>query len=249
VTSLLDAPPAAKTAAPAVALLGTITAHGVVVALASIAGASGAAQLQQLMPVTEMVEVELPKPPPPPPATPTVAPREPAMAPRVRPAAPAPPPAAAQAGQILDAKSEAVDFGDNFVTGAGESYAGGKTDSAGTSKQAVTDGAARGAGSAAPAIAVPPDLSQPPKLVTSTLWQCPFPPEADDADVHHAVVALRFEIGADGVMRSVSSSSDPGNGFGREAKRCAQSSRWLAARDRAGRPIPGVALVNVRFDR
>jgi outer membrane biosynthesis protein TonB len=80
-------------------------------------------------------------------------------------------------------------------------------------------------------------------------WDCPFPEEADDAGVDHAVVTLRVEVGGDGTVQSVRATSDPGHGFAREARRCAMSKRWSAGLDRAGNPANAVALVNVRFDR
>jgi periplasmic protein TonB len=255
VTSMLDAPPSKRGAAPVLAVAGTLAAHGALVVLASFAGVRAVSELQRSFPITELVQVELPAPSPPPPA-PVTPPTEPAVAPRARapksaPAPAAAPPAAAQAGQVLEAKSDFVDFGDRIVTGAGERFAGGTTDSAGTSRAAVRSDAARGAstglgsGPAAPAV----DLSRPPQLAGAAQWQCPFPPEADDAGVDHAVVSLRVQVAADGSVRNVSTTNDPGDGFGREARRCAASKRWVPALDGAGMAAAGVAFVKVHFDR
>ncbi len=41
--------------------------------------------------------------------------------------------------------------------------------------------------------------------------------------------------------------ADPGNGFGREARRCASSKRWQGGLDRLGHPVEAQATVNVRF--
>lgn len=252
-SSLLDAPPAKNSAAPYVAVVGTIAAHGAIVILASLFGARAISEVRKALSVTEMVEVDLPPPPPPPPA------EKPVVEPVTRPvvhqqaaATPPPePPAAAQAAEVLDAKAEAVDFGD-MVVGTGDAFAGGTTDSKGTSTTAVRDTAARGAAPppvvrapAAPAV----DLSRPPQLAGGARWDCPFPLEADDAGLDHAVVTLRVDVGSDGGVQRVSIVSDPGNGFGREARRCAGSKRWQAAVDRTGHPLAAAATVNVRFDR
>lgn len=250
-TSMLDAPSTKGSAAPVLAVVGTLAAHGSLVVLASLLGFRAATELGQAQSVTQMVEVELPTPTPTAPTpgpTPTPTPlARPRHAPRE--AEPPPAKAAAQAGQVLAASSDVIDFGEHFVTGTGDSYAGGVTDAAGTSKSAVRDVTARGTPTSPTPPAIVVDLSRPPYPSGSAQWQCPFPHEADDAGIDHAVVSLRVEVAADGSVRSVSTSNDPGNGFGPEARRCAGSKRWGAALDRAGRPVAGVALVNVRFDR
>jgi periplasmic protein TonB len=250
-TSLLDAAPETTRAASYVAIVGTIAAHGLAVLVASYVGVRGVSELQRLLPVTEMVEVELPEAPKTvADATPTATP-PPAKARVASPTPATPPPTAAQAGQVLDAKSDVVDFDDSVVTGAGDAYAGGVTDKSGTSTSAVRDVQAQGHGGgeakAPPAPA--PDLSRPPRLDGSAQWQCPFPAEADDAGIDHAVVTLRVEIAANGGVRNVTTVRDPGNGFGREARRCASSKRWLVGFDRSGRAIAASATVNVRFER
>jgi len=251
-SSVLDAPPPSNGAASYAAVIGTVATHGLLVVVASLVGVHGVSSIKKLLPATEMVEVELPEAPKQPPDAPepaTLTPRTKAVAPSPAP----PPPTAAQAGEVLDAKSDVVDFSDTIVTGTGDKYAGGVTDSTGSSTNAVHDPSARGDASGRAVKPAPPvvvvDLSRPPQLAGSAQWQCPFPFEADDAGVDHAAVGLRVEVAADGSVRSVSTSADPGNGFGREAKRCATSKRWTAALDRLGHPVAGVATVNVRFDR
>ncbi len=84
--------------------------------------------------------------------------------------------------KILDSSQDVVDFGNSFVTGTGDSFAGGVTDTAGTSTTAVRDTTARGDSGGvkpAPVPSSPPvDLSRPPKLAGGVSWQCPFPAEA-----------------------------------------------------------------------
>jgi protein TonB len=209
-----------------------------------------------------MIEVELPPPPAPVPE-PEPEPEPPKAAPPPAPApmraAPkpvepppeaAPPPAAAQAAALLDAPSDVVDFGDTFVAGQGTSYAGGTTESGGTSKAVVPALNARAAGVVGgTGTDVKADLSRAPRLAGGTQWDCPFPAEADDFGVDHAVVGLRVEVSADGRVTAANATSDPGHGFAREARRCALSKRWAPGLDRAGNAINGAAVINVRFDR
>jgi protein TonB len=55
---------------------------------------------------------------------------------------------------------------------------------------------------------------------------------------------------ADGTALSARIVDDPGFGFGEEAMRCAMSWRYVAARDRQGRPVRGSTLpFAVQFDR
>jgi protein TonB len=93
------------------------------------------------------------------------------------------------------------------------------------------------------------DRSRSPQLAGRAVWDCPFPEEADDDGVDHAVVTLRVEVSATGSVASVQASGDSSHGFGREARRCALSKRWAPALDRVGNSTAGVAIVNVRFDR
>jgi protein TonB len=249
VTSPLDAAPERSDSARALGYVGTVLVHGLMIAGASLLGVGGVQALSAPK-VTELVEVSLPVPPPRA-AEPVANAPAPARArsKAVARAAELPPAAAAQAGQILDAKAEVVDFGESFPTGSADGHVGGVTDGLGTSKRAVREGSARGAGP--PPVSPPPrpDLSRPPRLAGAAQWQCPFPPEADDAGIDHAVVTLRVEVAADGSVQRVSTTTDPGNGFGREARRCASSKRWTPGLDREGQSINASAVVNVRFAR
>jgi protein TonB len=201
---------------------------------------------------TEMVEVELPRTP----EKPLAAAPEPAPSPRMRapppPAdSPAPPPAAAQAGQVLAATDDdVVDLSDSVVVGAGQAYAGGVTEANGTAAHAVHDPRARAGGVEGGQGTEPRgDRSRRPRLAGGVEWDCPFPEEADDAGVDHAVVTLRVEVGADGRVLDVAVTADPGTGFGREARRCALGKPWSPGLDRVGTPMAAASVVNVRFDR
>jgi protein TonB len=251
-SSMLDEAPTRSRAGSLAAVLGTAACHGLVVIGVSLIGLRGAVELKRALPVTEMVEVELPKtepvvpPEPQAPALPTPAPRN------LQPSRSAaePPPTAARAGQVLDSR-EVVDFGETFVTGSGSSYAGGVTDATGTSKVAVRDATARGnaGGRGVESVAAPVDLSRAPELLGGDSWSCPFPAEADDAGVDYAVVKLRVSVGIAGELQGVSLVSDPGNGFGREARRCAATKRFKPGLDRDGKPAARAFVVNVRFER
>lgn len=248
--SVLDAPPRERTGASVVGVVGAVLTHAALVGLALTAGAK---IVQRVAPaaVTEMIEVELPEEPKPPP--PEEKPEPEPLPVRVRERdAPreAPPPAAAQAGQVLSAADDVVDFGDTFVAGSGSTHAGGVTHAQGTSRQAVRDtralaeGVVRGQGTNSVG-----SLSRPPQLAGGAQWDCPFPEEADMEGRDNASVRLRVEVASDGRVGGVAVMRDPGAGFGREARRCALRKRWSPALDRAGQPTAGAAIVNVRFVR
>jgi protein TonB len=229
-----------------------VALHAGLVLVATVVGARVVRHVTSAAPVTQMVDVDLP--PPAPEEKPVE--KAPAPAPAVRAHAakvadaPPPPPAAAQAGQVLTAPDEVVDFGETVVAGAGDSFAGGVTEAGGTAKHAVRDPGARAGGVEGGTGTDPAgDRSRPPSLAAGNEWDCPFPPEADDAGIDHAVVTLRISVTADGHVQEVRATSDPGNGFGREARACALSKPWTPALDRAGRAMAAFTLVNVRFDR
>ena len=228
--------------------------HAAVIGTATFVGAGIAREVAKPAVVTQIVEIETPALPPalpqetppeptPPPPTRAVSPREPTHE--------APTPAAAQASQVLAASDDAVDFGDSFVVGKGDNYAGGTTESDGTATHAVHQPQAHGSGVPAAAKPVVPavDHSRAPQLAGGSSWDCPFPAEADDAGLDHAVVTLRIEVAADGHVIQASATRDPGHGFGREAKRCALGKRWAPGLDHDGHAANAVTDVNVRFNR
>ncbi|HVW24969.1 MAG TPA: energy transducer TonB [Polyangiaceae bacterium] len=199
--------------------------------------------------VTEMIDIDKPFAPPAP--TAVSIPTPPARpAPRARrEATPEAAPAAARAAQVLAARDEVVDFGDAFVAGTSATYAGGATTATGTASRAVRSGSIHPEGGQGVGSGPAADHSRPPRLAGAAEWACPFPPEADDAGVDHASVRLGVAVGAHGDVGSVRALSDPGNGFAREARRCAMSKRWLPGLDRDGLPVAATVVVNVSFDR
>jgi protein TonB len=203
---------------------------------------------------TNFVDIELPKPVVPPVETVTPVPKAPD---EPRPAARAPTAAArrtAPAAAVLtkqDDPADAVDLTNTFVTGSASSYSGGAT-------MAGAAGAEPSAAPQASTHALPreeepsrsgPDRSSRAHLAGGARWRCPFPSEADAAQVDRAIVRLRVEVDASGKARGASVLRDPGLGFGREAMRCALTTAWNAALDRAGSPVVASVVVDVRFER
>jgi protein TonB len=208
---------------------------------------------------TQEIEVMKEDVPPPPPA-PTEAEQkpEPAPPPRAIPhEAPPPPAAPAQASKVLTQEpdpNEPVDLtGNTIVTGNAESYAGGTTASNGTSTHAVRGLASPGGVPTGTGGAPPPKVSGPDRSraasVGGTEWNCPFPPEADTAQIDEAYVTLQVEVRPDGSAGAVRVLTDPGNGFGREARRCAMNMHFPPALDHDGTPIPGSIKPKVHFSR
>jgi protein TonB len=229
-----------------------VSARAITMLLATMNGpVSGADSL------TQEIDVIKEEPPPPPAPTETEEKPEPAPPARVTPhEAPPPPAAPAQASKVLTQEpdpNEPVDLtGNTIVTGNAEAYAGGTTASNGTNTHAVRglsspEGAATAAG-AAPAKPSGPDRSRSAS-VGGTEWNCPFPPEADAAQIDEAYVTLQVDVRADGSPDAVRVLSDPGNGFGREARRCAMSKHFAPAQDHDGNAIAGSVKPKVHFSR
>ncbi len=206
-------------------------------------------------------EIEVVKeepPPPPPPEPPPEAKPEPA-APVAHPReAPAPPPPPAQAAKVLTREAdpnEPVDLtGNTIVQGNADSYAGGFTTAKGTNPTAVSNfvapaGVPNGAGSRPAAATGGRDLSRAASVGSTDWSRCPFPQEADTAQIDEARVSLQMEIRADGSPAAVRVLRDPGNGFGREARECALRQRYPPALDRDGNPIPATISFIVHFAR
>jgi len=199
----------------------------------------------------EVMKEDVPPPPPPPPTA--EAKPEPAPPPRAQPHEPPPPPAPAQAAKVLAQEpdpNEPVDLtGNTIVQGNAESYAGGFTAGNGKSAAAVQTapsptGVAGGTGPV-----TGPDRSRKCGNVGSSEWNAPFPPEADAAQIDEAYVTLQVDVRPDGSPGAVKVASDPGNGFGREARRYALTKRYQAGLDHDGAPIPCTFLVKVHFNR
>jgi periplasmic protein TonB len=178
--------------------------------------------------------------------TPMAAPApEPPVAPEPE-AAPAA--AAAEAAQALtQTESAASAPTDTLATGQGDAYAGGTTAQGGSSQHAVQAQNARAFGVEGGTGNAAPDRSRSAQLALGLKWDCPTPDEALEDGVEHATVGLLVEVDIDGSVLGVEVKSDPGYGFGREARNCALRKRWVSALDRAGQPLRAKRLVNVNF--
>ncbi len=221
-----------------------------------------AAHVSRPLDATEEIEIlkdEAPPPPPPPVVEPENKP-DPAPARAVPHEAPAPTPAPAQAAKVLTAETkpdEPLDLtGNTIVTGNADTFAGGFTASNGTNPNAVHSmpsptGVPGGTGTpqAAPPPPPGPDLSRAASLSGGSQWSCPFPPEADTAQVDEAFVALQVDVRPDGTPTAVRITQDPGNGFGREARRCAMNKHYQSALDHEGNAIAGTWKARVHFSR
>lgn len=206
-----------------------------------------------------------PPPEPEPEPEPEPAPKLEAPSPEVKPPddpyKDAPPPAPAAAQELLTAKADdPLDFSqDGFVTGKGPGGIGyvaeNGTAAESRSPKAQVGGDPKGTGTTLGApVPVPkaaaPDLSKPPTISGSSAWNCPFPPEADAAQVDQAVATIVVTVRPDGSPQSVSVTNDPGNGFGRAARTCALGRRYKSGLDRAGQPTTATTPpIRVRFTR
>jgi protein TonB len=226
-------------------------------ALVSVIAWIHTAQARLEGPVEEIdvTKEEPPPPPPPPTAEPEVKPEPVAPPHHVREVAP--PPAPAQAAKVLTQEpnpDEPVDLtGNTIIQGNAENYAGGFTSADGKSANAVhimaaPTGVPGGTGAVRAPPVAGPDRSRRAS-VGETQWNCPFPPEADVAQIDEAYVMLQVDVSADGTPSAVRVLTDPGNGFGREARPCALRKRFSPALDHDGTPIPSTIKVRVSFTR
>jgi protein TonB len=253
-----------------VALLLALTIHGTAAARAAIiplelmrwSQAIGREIHARIVETYDIDVTKPPEPPPPPPEPEREEPKpQPAFAPKDAKLDNTPPPAAAaaKAGAVLTQQpnpDEPVDLTNSFVNGAADSYAGGVTQSTGTSDTAVyarkvaPGGVQGGTGTAAGPAPTTVDRSRPASLAGSKDWKCDFPPEADIDQVDQAFVVVQVATRADGSPERVSVLSDPGHGFARAARTCALKERYDPALDRDGHPIAGqTKSIRIRFER
>jgi protein TonB len=200
--------------------------------------------------------------PPPPPPVPEAA--EPKPEPEAPPPpavkavheAPPPPAAPAQAAKVLAQEpdpNEPVDLtGNTIVQGNADAYAGGTTAANGTSARPVRTitGPAGVAGGTGPVQAKPaPSACARAASVGGTEWNAPFPPEADTAQIDEAYVTLQIDVRPDGTASAVRVVTDPGNGFGREARRYALAQHYPSAIGNDCQPTTGTVKFRVHFSR
>jgi protein TonB len=206
----------------------------------------------------EITQEKPPEPPPPPEPDKEPPPPPPPLAKDDRVEEPpkdeTPAPTPAQAAAVMTqepAKDEPVDLtGNTFVNGTGDGTSFGAVSAAGNGKSGNpakvvrNDGVPGGTGTgAAPPPPPPPsgpDKSRKAGLDGSADWNdCPFPAEADAEQIDEAFVVLQVNVGADGRPATISVVQDPGHGFGRQAKICAQRKSFKTALDHDGNPVAG----------
>jgi protein TonB len=203
----------------------------------------------------EEIEVMKDEAPPPPPRAEPEAKAEPTATPP-RPARETPPPAPAQASKVLTREpdpNEPVDLtGNTIVQGNADAYAGGFTSANGKDPNAVRalpapTGVPNGTGAVKPT----PQVAGPDRTRAASVgdkqWNAPFPPEADGID--DAQVMLQVDVRPDGTPSAVRVLSDPGNGFGREARLYAVRQRFSPALDHDGNPVAATIKIRVSFTR
>ena len=99
-----------------------------------------------------------------------------------------------------------------------------------------------------PAVSAPA-LSRPVALLEGN-WACPWPAEADAAQIDEQTVVIRVRVGAEGAVEAADLVADPGVGFGRAALACARQTHFQPARDAGGAPIVAWSSpIRVHFTR
>ena len=208
-----------------------------------------AARIHEAIAVERAVDVTPPPPPPSPPVTAKDVPHPEAIrsarTPRAVHATPAAP---AQAARLAAAAPAAADFtGMAFVVGSSATYAGGSTMTKGTSRSPVSGAAAPGGTGQGVA---QPNRARSVSLAEAAWKNCPWPTEAEVLQVNEQTVVLRATVRVDGRAEQVDVLSDPGFGFGAQARLCALATHFEPARDPAGQPITALSPpIRVHFFR
>ena len=207
-------------------------------------------------------EIEIREEPPPPEPPKEDAPPDPAPA-VVQPRQVAPPPVGrlTQAEHVLTREPDpghVEDMTNTIVDGSGQG-GGGMTGTNGTGAGFGTGpaptGVPGGTGTAPPPPPPPPppptvDRSKQAGLRGSSEWRCPWPAEADAAQVDEAFVTVSVIVKPDGTAQTVNVTNDPGYGFGRAARGCAMREKYTPALDRDGNAIGGpTRAFRIHFSR
>lgn len=226
--------------------------------------------LLKVDPAIIMIDPPKPEEPPPPPKIeePSVA-ANPNVPSDTKPTAEPPPPPAAKAGKLLvaadDPNTQKSDEPTTFVHDEnGQEYGSGTVAKGGTADVGKPGGKANGVdngtGNGQPkpgplAAAGPPppqitaaDLSRKPALPGSDQCHGWFPSDADD-DV--GAVTLMVKIKGSGEVETVNvmNESPKGQGFGKAARTCIASKKFIPALDHDGKPVTFSYPVTIRFTR
>jgi protein TonB len=205
------------------------------------------------------IEIKEEQPPPEPEKEPEPAPAPQPVVQQVKNFVPPPPAAPAQAAPAMTANpDDTLDMSNTIVTGNGNGTGSVQMNN-GTGSgaaSAVATGSPGGTGPATAAPAPPPpppppavDRSRAARELSGNWRWCPFPAEADMAQIDEARVGMEVSLDANGAPANARVLNDPGNGFGAQAKKCALRAKYAAALDRDGNPTATTFRFNVTFSR
>lgn len=196
--------------------------------------------------------VDRPAPAPPSVAAPPRPRADLGRAPRLPASAPPPEDSPAQATRILTSEAEAAA---PVVTGDATELHSGFVSADGDGRGLGRGGGGRGSaasGGAAPpgkppAAPPPVDRSRPAALLNGYIERCDFP---EGAERNEAVATVVVIVGVDARPVGADVVTDPGEGFGRQARGCLLRQLYRAARDRDGRLVAAKTTpIRVRFTR
>jgi protein TonB len=208
-------------------------------------------------------EIDLKNEPPPEPPKEEEKPQEPmpAPTPQAKPVAQQQP-ALAEAAHVLTSNPDPNKVEDmtntivdgNGAGGGGLSGANGQNQGFGTGTNIAPTPSGGGTAPAPPPPPPPPaptvDKTRAAGLRGSSDWRCPWPAEADAAQVDEAYVTVSVIVRPDGSAQTVNVLNDPGFGFGRAARGCAMREKYTPALDREGAPVGGqTKAFRIHFSR
>ncbi len=94
------------------------------------------------------------------------------------------------------------------------------------------------------------DQSRPVRLADADDWRCPWPDEADEAQIDAQTVIVRVTVDAEGQVVSARAAGDPGYGFAGAAVACAKERGYEPALNASGEPVRAESPpIRVRFTR
>jgi protein TonB len=139
-----------------------------------------------------------------------------------------------------------------FATGHASVFPGGETAGAGRSTAPVAgavDLAGRASATVRDATGGGLGRARAVRLAAGT-WACPWPVEADSAQIDAQIVVIRVRVRPAGGVDEVEVVSDPGAGFGVAAAACARQTHFEPAHDVTGAPIAAWSPpIHVHFSR
>ena len=175
-----------------------------------------------------------------------------------------PPPAAGEAADVLNAEPDAVDMsGDGWEIvdkDGSQSNGAGRTSQQGTADKPVYDPRASSTGRPGATGTATVRRRPPPRPAKNlsrqamptnmgVLRACPFPAQADVAQIDRATVVVTVTVSSAGRALRASASGGPGYGFGPQARACAMSASYRPALDSGGKATTAAVSLRFRFTR